>query len=570
MTEAAADGATPEPSAEAAPEPPPVESSEPAAPDPGDAALEGDEPTRWGILGAIIAVALVAHGLSAAFTHPIYADAVFWYFPIADSLAAGDLGGLDVAVPPGHPALIGLLRLIGIPMGLAGPLVGVVCGALLALPLHALGRRVGGERVGLCLAALGALHPFIVRFAGELKSEVPLALFLAFAVERAVAVVERPTPLRAVGFGALVGLSYLVKPEGWGLLPVTALFLGMNALCRREGRLLELGRAALAIAIAAAVFYVVALGNIANVYAKTGEWGLTNKGGIALTNRVLTDSPFPQSLTDDHTEVRLHAQIYRGEGIRETSLGAIVRRDPGGQGKRILGNLVEAWAALPEALAWFPLILAIPAFLAARRARARWRLELFAIFVVAAYLGAFSLFWFSRRMLVSIVPIALLWPALGLAAGVGWLAGRRPGLARLPGGPVAIVVVALALVALGSALRIGKKHDWHWLGGPGRDAGAWLRENAGEPIEPATAIMADPGDAAFWAGGRYVFFPTDDLEATLEYARHKGVRFIAVDVTDLKARLDLATELRERPRPGVTPIGSIDSGETTIWIFRVD
>jgi len=370
-------------------------------------------------LSLIVAGSLLANTLASGFTNPPYLDAVYWYLPMAEALARGDLSsGLDIAVPPLHPALIALFYFLGIPLELAGRLVSIVLGALITLPLYLLGRRLGGSRVGLYLAGLGVLHPTMIKYAADVRPEIPLAFFLVWALERGVAWVEKPDAARAATFGLLVGLAYLVKPEGFGLLPVVLLYSLFLALLTGNNRKRRAARTLLTGSVAVVVFFSIAQINMLNVYVRTGSWMLTNKAGLALTNKLGKDQPLPQSLTEDHTEVRLFAQIYQGKGIQETSLSELIFGEPVYHTLRIAENFVKSLRLCAGTLAYYPLALWILAFLPGRRRRACWRLELLPVWVVVSFLGAYSLLWVRRRMMVPILPLALVWSAIGLASAV--------------------------------------------------------------------------------------------------------------------------------------------------------
>jgi 4-amino-4-deoxy-L-arabinose transferase-like glycosyltransferase len=147
--------------------------------------------------------------------------------------AASKLGGNGLLV---H-------RLVGVPVGVA-----VV--AVLAL----IGRRLGGDRVALAVAALAAAHPLLVAADGSLMSETLYGLFLAAALLAALRLLERPSPGRAAALGALIGLAALTRGEGLLLLVLLALPAAWAAA--HDGRVRRVGAVLIATALVLAPWVV--------------------------------------------------------------------------------------------------------------------------------------------------------------------------------------------------------------------------------------------------------------------------------------------------------------------------
>jgi 4-amino-4-deoxy-L-arabinose transferase-like glycosyltransferase len=97
-----------------------------------------------------------------------------------------------------------------------------VIGTLLVLLIGLLGRRVGGDRVGLVAALLAAIYPNLWVNDGLIMSEsitcvaVVLALLLAYNLR------DRPRVATALGCGALCGLAGLARAELVLFVPLLA------------------------------------------------------------------------------------------------------------------------------------------------------------------------------------------------------------------------------------------------------------------------------------------------------------------------------------------------------------
>ena len=97
-------------------------------------------------------------------------------------------------------------------------LMGVVTVVLVGL----IGRRVGGDRVGLTAAGIAALYPILIAADGSLRSEALYTMLVAACMWAALRLVDRPTTLRALVLGAFVGLAALTRTEALILLVLLA------------------------------------------------------------------------------------------------------------------------------------------------------------------------------------------------------------------------------------------------------------------------------------------------------------------------------------------------------------
>jgi 4-amino-4-deoxy-L-arabinose transferase-like glycosyltransferase len=147
---------------------------------------------------------------------------------LANQLANGDGYVQPLVVSPGHvptadkpplyPLLLALPSLLGWKTLVAHRVVSCLMGAVLVTGVGLLGRRVGGERVGLIAAAIAALYPLLVVLDGSLRSESLYAPLIAFALLAAYRLVDRPSAARAALLGALLGLAALTRSEAVLLL----------------------------------------------------------------------------------------------------------------------------------------------------------------------------------------------------------------------------------------------------------------------------------------------------------------------------------------------------------------
>jgi 4-amino-4-deoxy-L-arabinose transferase-like glycosyltransferase len=120
--------------------------------------------------------------------------------------------------PPLYPLLLGAGSWLGIDSYLGQRVIGCLVGAAAIGAVGLLGRRVGGERVGLIAAALAAVYPVLIGADGAVMSESLFGLLVVLALLAAYRLAERPSAGRAAVAGAAVGLAALTRAEALALL----------------------------------------------------------------------------------------------------------------------------------------------------------------------------------------------------------------------------------------------------------------------------------------------------------------------------------------------------------------
>jgi 4-amino-4-deoxy-L-arabinose transferase-like glycosyltransferase len=110
----------------------------------------------------------------------------------------------------------------------------VLLGTLLVYLVGLLGRRVGGDAVGLVAAAIAALSPNIWVNDGLVMSETLTALTVVGALLGALWWRERPSVRRAAVAGALCGVAILARVEFALLVPLLAVVFALTL--RRPAR----------------------------------------------------------------------------------------------------------------------------------------------------------------------------------------------------------------------------------------------------------------------------------------------------------------------------------------------
>jgi 4-amino-4-deoxy-L-arabinose transferase-like glycosyltransferase len=173
------------------------------------------------IVGLGFAVRL-AYVLVVMHRVPVGGDGLEFHI-LANQLADGDGYVQPLIVSPGHvatadkpplyPLLLAIPSLFGWKTLVAHRVVSCLMGAALVAGVGLLGRRVGGERVGLIAATIAALYPLLVVLDGSIRSESLYAPLIAFLLLAAYRLVDQPSVWRAVAMGLLVGAAALTRSE---------------------------------------------------------------------------------------------------------------------------------------------------------------------------------------------------------------------------------------------------------------------------------------------------------------------------------------------------------------------
>jgi len=452
------------------------------------------------------------------------------YASVAEHLArAGRLmdlrGRYHTFYPPGYPALIAPVYALVGDSHRAGQIVSLTAGLALIVLVGLVGRRVGGERVGLLAAGLTAIYPPFVHGAVAVLTESTDAALLCLLVLVELRLAGRPGRAGSALAGLLVGGMYLVRPEG---LLLAAGFAGLviAGLARREPRA-RVGGWVVAFALAlllAVVPYVLYL------HAITGSWHLSGKGlaywiGEAPLqfDAIAFGPPQPRP--------------WRGLGV-EAALFA----------ERYLRNFFRQEGVITEAVSLLALGLGAIGLAAGTRWRGRVAEEvvLLSAFVPLLLYPAFDVVerWTEPYMTILFVFVA---------RGVAWLADR-------PETPARSRAVAWGLVGL-LALRYGPQLAIPLRYTPGfelveqRDAGRWVRDRFGA----GTSVMSRIPDVAYYARARWVALPYAEIPSVIGAARREGVTFVVLDeLTTRRLRPELLPLLEGPAPPGLTLVHQTD------------
>lgn len=327
--------------------------------------------------------------------------------------------------PPLYPALLALPSSVGLDSYAAHRVVSCLFGASAIILIAVLGRRVGGDRIGLLAAALAAVYPALWMLDSSLRSESLYVPLIALGLIAAYRLRDLPSGKRGALLGAAIGFAALTRSEALLLVPL----------------LLPWRRPKLAAAVVAGCFVVVAPWLVRNWITFNQPTAIsTNEGGLLAgancrsayyTPLIGTWACFPQNdpawgeneaVISDH----LRSRAFRYAGDHLGRLPAVV-------GVRVM-RVWDVWK--PRSSSRFEASIADRA-LGAQRA-AMISLYLLAPLAVA---GAVILRRRGEPLRILIVPIVFVTVVAALSYG-----STRFRVAAEP------AVVVLAAVGLGSAV----------------------------------------------------------------------------------------------------------------------
>jgi hypothetical protein len=265
--------------------------------------------------------------------------------------------------------------------------------------------------------------------------------------------------------GVAIGLGYLVRPEGLGLvLPLGAWLVSTHR-----------PRAAVVVALVAAV---VAAPYVGYLRHDTGHWMVSRKAANVLTTGI---------------EAAVGgADVVSQRESSSAAVMAVLRSQWRAYLKKLAVDSGRTFVAFAECLflVWVPFLLLGIWRGDVRRGPVNGLLHR----VVWFYVVLFALIYVDRRFYTALVPLAMIWCGSGLA----WAGARAA--ARGRAAAVALVAVVFA-VALGAAVRVSDAAGWT------RELGAVIaRQGAQRPLVAARDLRV-----AYYAGGRQVEvrFPLD-------------------------------------------------------------
>lgn len=124
--------------------------------------------------------------------------------------------------PPLYPLVLSVVSLLGGEGVLSHRALGIPIGAVTITLVGLLGRRAGGDKIGLLAAGICAGYPLMVATDAALMSETLYGALIAATLLAAWRLLDRPGAWIALLTGAAMGLAALTRSEALLLVPLLA------------------------------------------------------------------------------------------------------------------------------------------------------------------------------------------------------------------------------------------------------------------------------------------------------------------------------------------------------------
>jgi len=252
----------------------------------------------------------------------------------------------------------------------------------------------------------------------------------------------------------------------------------------------------------------------------------------------------------------------------DVSLLGALRADPFGFAHRLYLNLAKVPAALLNPLLGVLAMALIVLGLLGRFWDRRPRAEDFWIAALVP-LAIIPLFHTQPRLLVPLVPLALVWVSRRTWHAIDWGAALANLWPRLKWFGKVWAVLVISVVLLSSVwgqfnvARAGQAD----LVPSHQAAGRWLREHT----EPGAPVMTRNSEVALYADRPDVPFPNATWEEVLAYGRARGVRYVVTDNWELA---QLRPQLAALGDPATAPselhyLATFSDGQRTTLVYRL-
>lgn len=487
-------------------------------------------------LAGLLLLALVVRVAIARLEHVLQGDegAYLW---LGRTLMSGGgyqfFGKPELHYTPGYPIVSGLVWLVVRDLELASKICFVLFGMLTVIPVYLLCRRLYGRPSALVAAGLVAVSPALTSytiFYGSMTEPLYFCVLLWAVYASITAMEEGRWPAFALA-GALFGLAYLTRPEGWLWLAVTVVYLAAVFIARRR----PAARWLAGVAVLLAGFLVVAFPYLLYLRQHLGYWTLTGKSWMAYVQQItLAEGRYVEfdrmswALDSSGREVMYHSLE---KFTRHSLLGEFLS-DPRAfirhtlQDVRELDSIFLSKRVLPFFLLPF---IGLGLFRTGWDRR-RLRQELYLIALVLVTSAALAVFTNQLRFYLGTLIMLLMWAGHGLVEFSRWAGEtltqwmRAEAAGRWARGVLVVGTVSICAYYLAvqpAAVRDGLAYQRFYY----KEVGEWLKANSA----PDARVMSRGAIVAIHADRFWVPFPHASYEEVLRFARENRVDYLVVN-----------------------------------------
>lgn len=460
----------------------------------------------------------------------------------------GWTGILHTYWSPLYPAVAGLLVRMIPDAELAARMTSILFGTALIPLFYIFVKSEIDTKTARVTALLLALHPGLAFLSTAIMSESVYIFCMSSGIFAAWSFFNKPRLWSTILPGLCFGLAYLARPEGAGLVVLTAGLFVLTALFRKGERLRFVGAAVLLILTAV----LIAFPYLHFLNQASGEWTLSAKGkanqlGEAILSQYEGEEKAAFLLLSEDNQRLLMDQIFHQGNFLELAVQSESPRVSSSMGhfvQKYMSNLFDVlMRAIPELLAPFwGVLIVLGLFGAAWSREAGLRNGYLSVFIGAYWFGIVPLFHINLRYLIPFLPFCLIWASQGFLRLTAWVTDTvQTGIhTRMPKRLVLVLpgllLFVLVLPEVGRLLNSSPWNGVRWGDAvEEKQAGLWIREqnrHTNTHTNERPVIMSVYHTADFYAGNdriaETVSLPRNELGRVLAYARHRGVNYLVL------------------------------------------
>ena len=473
------------------------------------------------ILAVLCLLALVIRIYSIQFYDVISTDGTT-YATVAKQILTGNFNG--VAISGIYPVLIAVAGLAIKDMELAGRIVSIIFGTALIIPLYLLGKELFSRKTAVLACTIVIVHPGFVWFSCEVMTQSAYVTIQLAGTYLIWHLFSKPTFKTGILAGALVGITYMTRPEGLLLffaLPFFPLIFNLR-------KTIEKWQPAAAYLVTFTLFFLL---NILLVYMATGEWQISAKTNSALNDALsyylnIPDLNYiPGYVPKDYIE--------------------ILRDHPDFLPKNIIKNTTAAFNTMLPSWQWLLLIAGL--FIGGWSREAAQR-KLFLLATFSPLVVIILFYYIDPSYTLSYLPVMLLLVSSAICSAENQLFQKFPVVAQqslFKAIPLSVVLaVCYSILLFAPQIRKDFPDSEYW---PEYDEGRRSEKHIGLFLRdnlPPGKIMTRWARIAYYAETDWDNIPAGVyLEEIVATARKQGVRFLIADGLTSVSRPDMGEEI---------------------------
>ncbi len=406
------------------------------------------------------------------------------YIDLSKNLASGNYDkSLNLIRPPLYPVMIWLFSYIFQDIEFAGRMVSAFGGTLTVLVSYYLGRKLFNERTGIIIALFVSIHPYMIRYSGEVLTEGMFFFFVATVSLLGLISISKNSTFFMILTSIFSALAYLTRPDGIGFIIVIfawILFYKIHKVKEDWATRLKLLISGLS------VFLIITLPYLSFIYQDTGKFEIS---GI-LSLKELSPIAFYHKININKflDFLKYFPESYTYPFIPLFLLGIIKRYREG-------------------------------------FSKEEYFLITILIFYYIVHLGLNP----RRRYLIHLMPIALVWVAEGFNILEQWLKVKLRGKAYVTAIPL-LLIITLILIQLPRGMISLHEHQLSE-----KLAGQWIKANH----NVGSTIVTSSPLAAYYADGNNIPLPANisTMKEFINFCKERDVDFIAVYISGFEERI---------------------------------